>query len=453
MLPQGGIAVRIAYFDPFSGASGDMVLGAMVDCGVGLDDLRAILMGLRLPGWELAAEPVSQHGIGGIRVTVVAADDAHSRTWADIRAILTDADLPDPVRAGAMTIFESLARAEAHVHSSDIDNVHFHEVGGIDAIVDIVGAAASLHLLGVERVFSGPPALGRGFARSMHGTIPVPAPATAKLLADAGAPSKDADIEAELLTPTGAAILTTLAEFTRPVFNAAAVGYGYGRRELPWPNALRVWIGDLTESESETVATPVLGTELLLETNIDDMNPEHYELLVERLFEAGALDVYLTPIVMKRGRPATKVSAIVAATDRGNVEQALIENSTTFGVRVLPIERTKAGRDWETVATRWGEVRVKLKIWRGRVVDVAPEYADCVAIARESNAPLRLIYGEAVRIAERFVGQRRAGVDGEGAGTDEQWRNGPRGDCDGQRERPPVHERSRKDARRAGHLQ
>jgi uncharacterized protein (TIGR00299 family) protein len=325
-----------------------------------------------------------------------------------------------------------LAKAEAHVHGSDIDHVHFHEVGGIDAIVDIVGAAAGLYLLGVERVFSGPPALGRGFANSMHGRIPVPAPATAKLLADANAPSRDADIEAELLTPTGAAILTTLAEFSRPVFSATAIGYGYGRRELPWPNALRIWIGELDETERLPLEQPSLGNELLLETNIDDMNPEHYELLVERLFEAGALDVFLTPIVMKRGRPATKVSAIVKAVDRGSVEQALIENSTTFGVRVLPIERTKAGRDWETVATRWGEVRVKLKIWRGRVVDVAPEYADCVEVARESGAPLRLIYGEAVRIAERFVGQRRAGVDGEGARTDEYWREGARRDCDGQ---------------------
>ncbi|HYI15268.1 MAG TPA: LarC family nickel insertion protein, partial [Thermomicrobiales bacterium] len=305
-------------------------------------------------------------------------------------------------------------------HSTDIDSVHFHEVGGIDAIVDIVGAATGLHLLGVERVFSGPPALGRGFAQSMHGTIPVPAPATAKLLANAGAPSRDADIEAELLTPTGAAILTTLAEFQRPEFRVTAVGYGYGRRELPWPNALRLWIGEMDEREAIATGTaPQPAAELLLETNIDDMNPEYYELLIERVFEAGALDVFLTPIVMKRGRPATKVSAIVAAADRRRVEQSLIENTTTFGIRALPIERTKAGRDWETVTTRWGDVRLKLKIWRGRVQEAAPEYADCVAIARESGAPLRLVYGEAQRIGEVFVGQRRIGVDGEGSGDDE----------------------------------
>ncbi|MEX2314075.1 MAG: LarC family nickel insertion protein [Thermomicrobiales bacterium] len=191
--------MRIAYFDPFSGASGDMALGALVDCGVPLDELKRVLAGLRLDGWELTAEPVSQHGIGGTRVTVIADDATHSRDWGVIQAILADADLPEPVRDAATATFLSLARAEAHVHGADLESVHFHEVGGIDAIVDIVGVAAGLHLLGVERVYSGPPALGRGFARSMHGTIPIPAPATARLLAHAGAPSLDA--ESQTLAP------------------------------------------------------------------------------------------------------------------------------------------------------------------------------------------------------------------------------------------------------------
>ncbi len=412
--------MRIAYFDPYSGASGDMVLGAMVDCGLAIGDLQSALGGLRLDGWALTAERVSQHGIGGTRVDVSVANDTQSRDWGVIKALLTDADLPDPVRAAALAMFEDLATAEAHVHSVELDAVHFHEVGGTDAIVDIVGAAIGLHLLGVERVFSGPPALGRGFVRSMHGTIPVPAPATAALLARAGAPSRDADIEAELLTPTGAAILTTLAEFQRPEFRATAVGYGYGRRELPWPNALRLWIGEMDEGVlSFERDGPRIASELLLETNIDDMNPEYYELLIERLFEAGALDVFLTPIVMKRGRPATKVSAIVTETDRERVEQTMIENSTTFGIRRLAIERTKAGRDWETVATRWGDVRLKLKIWRGRVQEAVPEYADCLTVARDSGAPLRLIYGEAQRMGDVFVGQHRTGIDREGTAGDE----------------------------------
>jgi uncharacterized protein (TIGR00299 family) protein len=382
-----------------------MVLGALTDAGLSIDDLRSVLVGLNLPGYTLSAERVAKHGISGTRVSVAAQDSVTERDWATIREMIGAASLPEPVREAALATFSALARAEAHVHGTEPDHVHFHEVGGIDAIVDIVGAAAGLHLMGVERVYSGPPALGMGFARSRHGTIPIPAPATAELLAMAGAPSRDADIEAELLTPTGAAILTTFAEFSRPQFTATAIGYGFGRRELPWPNALRVWIGDIEDVEDDADVPP--SGELLMETNIDDMSPELYELLMERLFQAGAYDVYLSPIIMKRGRPATKVSVIAATSDREQLEAVLIENSTTFGVRFTPISRTKAGRTWETVATRWGDVRLKLKIWRGRVIETAPEYADCVEIARWSDAPLRLIYGEAARIGEAFIGQRR----------------------------------------------
>lgn len=387
-----------------------MVLGALVDAGLSLDALREVLAGLGLPGWELTAERVEQHGIGGTRVRVTVADDAPARDWAVIRDLLRRAGLPEVIRSAALATFQSLAAAEAHVHGADIERVHFHEVGGVDAIVDIVGAAAGLQLLGIERVYSGPPALGRGFARSQHGTIPVPAPATAELLARAGAPSVDADVQAELLTPTGAAILTTLAEFSRPQFRTTRVGYGFGQRELPWPNALRVWIGEL-DDVAPVADTSSSDAELLLEANIDDMNPEFYELLIERLFDAGALDVFLTPIVMKRGRPATKVSVIAAADRRDEIEATLFDNSSTFGVRATPINRTKTERAWVTVATRWGDVRLKLKIWRGRVLEVAPEYADCLAIARHADAPLRLVYDEARRIGDAFVGRRGDDID------------------------------------------
>lgn len=400
--------MRIAYFDPFSGASGDMVLGAVIDCGVALSELQDILSGLDLSGYTLDAERTSQHGIGGTRVSVVVDDGQPARDWAAIRDLLQRSRLPDPVRDAALAMFLALAEAEAHVHDTSVEGVHFHEVGGVDSIVDVTGAAAGMHLLGVERVYSGPPALGHGFAHSMHGTIPVPAPATAQLLANAGAPSIDRDIDSELLTPTGAAILTTLAEFQRPPFRTAVVGYGFGRRELPWPNALRLWIGETDEVDRAPAPVTPTAAELLLETNIDDMNPEFFELLMERLFEAGALDVFLTTIVMKRGRPATKVSVIASVRDRDVIERTLFHNSTTFGVRSTAIERTKTGRAWETVATRWGDVRLKLKIWQGKVVEAVPEYADCLAVARTSNAPLRLVYGEATRIGEVFVGQRRS---------------------------------------------
>ena len=300
--------------------------------------------------------------------------------------------------------FSTLAEAEARVHGTTPETVHFHEVGAVDSIVDIVGAAIGMDLLGIEQIFSGPISLGHGFVNTRHGLLPVPAPATAEILALKQVPTKALDVEAELLTPTGAAILGRLAAFSRPVMRTSAIGYGFGRRELPWPNALRLWLGELVD-ESEDHGDE-LPTELLLETNIDDMNPEFYEPLMELLFDAGALDVFLTPIIMKRGRPATKLSVICAARLRDEMDEILIMHSSTLGVRAIPINRTKAGRRIEQVVTRWGDVRVKLKIWHGRVLDSAPEYADCLAITRETGMPIHQIYGEVSRIAAAYVGRR-----------------------------------------------
>ncbi|HEU5423516.1 MAG TPA: nickel pincer cofactor biosynthesis protein LarC [Nitrolancea sp.] len=395
----------VAYFDPFSGASGDMILGALVDAGLALDDLLGMLAGLDLSGYELAAERVTQHGVSGTRVSVRVAGEQQARSWRDIRALIERAALPDPVRQHALAVFAALAEAEGRVHGVPADAVHFHEVGAVDSIVDVVGAAAGLQLLGVEAVYCGPLSLGSGFVSTRHGLLPVPAPATAQLLAASGAPTVAREIEAELLTPTGAAVLTRLARFERPALHASAIGYGFGQRELPWPNALRLWLGELDPAAAPP-GDDSGPSELLLETNIDDMNPEFYEPLIERLFAAGALDVFLTPIIMKRGRPATQVSVICAAADRAELDRVLIENSSTLGVRALPLDRTKAGRRVEEVVTRWGEVRVKLKIWRGRVLDAVPEYADCLAVAHETGMPIRYIYGEASRIAEAYVGRR-----------------------------------------------
>ena len=403
--------MRIAYFDPFSGASGDMSLGALVDAGAPVDEIAAMLEGLKLPGWQLQAEPASQNGIAGTRVTVIAEDDAHSRTWRVIRELIESSSLPERVKERAIAIFSNLAEAEAAIHGATVDDVHFHEVGGIDAIIDICGASCAIELLGVEAVFSGPPRAGTGFAKSMHGVIPVPAPATARLLAMARAPLPPADPErdavpGELLTPTGAAILTTLARFERPAFSPTSIGYGYGRKELPWPNALRVWIGEMADEPAGD------DGEVLIETNIDDMSAQHVELLIERLFAAGAYDAWTAPIVMKKGRPALLVSALGPASARGRISATMIEQSTTLGVRVQPIERIKAVRRIETVVTRWGDVRVKLRGWNGRVIDAAPEYDDCAAIARREDLPLRDVWNEAHRIAEVFVGLR---IDESGA--------------------------------------
>jgi len=396
--------VKIAYFDPFSGASGDMILGALVDAGLAVSDLTRELGKIRLGGYELRAERTGQHGIHGTRIVVDVPEDVHSRTWVQIRALIEGSELDDDIKGAAIAIFDRLAVAEAKIHNAEPDIVHFHEVGGVDAIVDICGACIGLALMGIEAVYCGPPQVGSGFAKSAHGLIPIPAPATAELLADTNVRIATPipamlDSPAELLTPTGAAILTTLATFTRPSFAPSAIGYGFGQKELPWPNALRVWIGELAHAAA-------VGGELLIETNIDDMNPQFFELVGERLFEAGALDVWWTPIQMKKARPATKVSVIASADRRQRIEDVLIVNTSTQGVRVSSVERVKAARKIETVATRWGDVQLKLRIWNGRVIDAAPEYDDCAAVARRLDLTVREVWNEAHRMGEAFVGMK-----------------------------------------------
>lgn len=396
--------MKIAYFDPFSGASGDMILGALVDAGLLVPDLTRELGKISLGGYGLRTEQTGQHGIHGTRVVVDVPEDVHSRTWSQIRELIESSELNGELKGVSISIFNRLAIAEAKIHNAEPDNVHFHEVGGVDAIVDICGACIGLALMGIEAVYCGPPQVGSGFARSAHGLIPIPAPATAELLADARVRIANPipamlEAPAELLTPTGAAILTTLATFTRPSFAPSAIGYGFGQKELPWPNALRVWIGELDEATT-------LGGELLIETNIDDMNPQFFELVGERLFEAGALDVWWTPIQMKKARPATKVSVIASADRRQRIEDVLIVNTSTQGVRVSPVERVKAARKIETVATKWGDVRLKLRIWNGRVIDAAPEYDDCATVARRLDLTVREVWNEAHRMGEVFVGMK-----------------------------------------------
>ncbi len=401
--------MKIAFFDPFSGASGDMILGALVDAGAPLSELQSELDKLDIPV-QLESSDLNVHAVAGKRISVIFEDATQSRTWRDIRRLIHGSSLQESVKASALAIFQRLADAEAKVHESDVESVHFHEVGALDAIADICGACIALDLLGIERIYSGPLRTGAGFVRAAHGLLPVPAPATAELIASSRAQVStrlppDSDPPGELLTPTGAAILTTLASFSPIEFRSISLGYGFGTRELPWPNALRVWIG-------ETDEPAVVAGEMLMETNIDDMNPQQFELLVERLFAAGALDVWLTPILMKKGRPATTVSALLPVSQQARIESIFMENSTTFGVRRSSIERTKAARRFETISTRWGDVTIKLKGWNGRVIDVAPEYDDCARLARQADVPFREIWNEAHRLGESYAG-RRLTDDGE----------------------------------------
>ena len=381
-----------------------MILGALVDAGASLVSIEEAVFHLGLHGVRITAEPAVSGAVRGTRVRVETVTEQPSRDWPTIRALIADSTLTPPVRDRSLAVFAALAKAESEAHREPIEQVHFHEVGAVDAIVDIVGACTGLHALGVDQVVSRPVAVGSGWVHSDHGLLPVPAPATANLLAGNSAPIRPdppADpAPGELLTPTGAAILVTLASWTVPAYIPERVGYGFGTRELPWPNALRLWIG-------ETTGTGIPeAEEFLLETNIDDMNPQFFEPLSERLFAAGALDVWLTPVTMKKGRPATVVSAIVPAERRANVERALFFESTTIGVRATAVSRTRAPRRFETVATRWGDVRLKLRGWEGRVIGAMPEYDDCLRLSRESDAPIREIWTEAHRLGEVFTGQR-----------------------------------------------
>ncbi|MBW3633301.1 MAG: nickel pincer cofactor biosynthesis protein LarC [Chloroflexi bacterium] len=398
---------RIAVFDPFSGASGDMILGALVDAGAPLGSIEEAVVQLGLRGARVTAEPASSGAVRGTRVRVETVKEQPSRDWREIRALIADSALEAPVRDQALAVFAALAKAESEAHREPIDRVHFHEVGAVDAIIDIVGACIGLHALGVEQIVSHPVTVGTGWVRSDHGLLPVPAPATVNLLAGNSTPIRPdppaGSAPGELLTPTGAAILVTLASWTIPAYTPERVGHGFGTRQLPWPNALRLWIGEATGAglpESE---------EYLLETNIDDMNPQFFEPLSERLFAAGALDVWLTPVTMKKGRPATVVSAIVPAERRANVERVLFLESTTIGVRATLLSRTRAHRRFETITTRWGDVRLKLRGWEGRVIGAMPEYDDCFRLSRESDASIREIWAEAHRLGEVFTGQRWEG--------------------------------------------
>jgi len=413
---------RIAYFDMPAGISGDMTLAAFIHVGLSLEDLTYGLAPLGLSGYTLRAEPASQYAIGGTRVIVEVEADQPQRDWRAIRALIEDSGLTERAKERALRIFGALAVAEASVHGVAVDEVHFHEVGAVDSIVDIVGTAVALDLLGIETIYASPFAQGHGWTQSQHGLIPIPAPATLALLARVNAPTVPLDTDKETVTPTGAAIVTALAEgFDRPPMTIQAVGYGFGARRMPWPNCLRLWLGTAVASHSDAVpfaiapatgdathlsADPTSDAEILLSANIDDMTPEALAYALERLFAAGALDAWFTPIMMKKSRPAVQLSAICAEADRFTLTAILLRETTTFGVRATPITREKADRRWETVVTQWGPVRVKIKEWESAVLDAVPEYEQVAALARAADVPFREVYAAAAEAGRQFVGVR-----------------------------------------------
>ena len=392
----------LAYADCFSGISGDMLLGALLDAGLPLETLEAELGRLPLGGYRLAARPLTSHGVSGTRLEVLVDEAAPQpeRHLADILRLIDGSGLDRGVRERAAAVFRRLARAEARVHGTALEDVHFHEVGAVDAIVDVVGAAIGLRALGVERLYASSLPLGGGTVRTRHGLLPLPAPATLELLAEIGAPTRPAPAETgELVTPTGAAILAELATFEQPPLRVRRIGYGFGAREIrvppdggAWPNALRLWLGD------RVGGGPLHDEVVLIETNLDDASPELLGYAMERLFEAGALDVYFTPIQMKKNRPGTLLGVVAPPARAHALAEVVLAETTSLGVRLRPAARLIAERDVATVETELGAVRVKLKRLGGRTV-AAPEYEDCARVARERGVPLAVVYRLAVAAA------------------------------------------------------
>lgn len=384
--------MRALHFDCFSGISGDMTLAALIDAGVDPEAIRAVLNSFELP-ITLEIERVKRNGIAATYANVVAPDQEDYRFLPDVESILSKGKMTTRQRELAMAIFRKLAEAEASVHGMPVEKVHFHEVGALDSIADIAGAAVAIDLLGVERITcrSVPP--GSGSVKCAHGLMPVPAPATAKLLQ--GMPLAKAPVEAELVTPTGAAILATVVnEFTHlPAMTIERIGHGAGKKDF-WeqPNILRVFVGTC-----EPVPLPnEHDTVTVLETNLDDTSPEVIGFCFDRLFAAGALDVYTMPIQMKKNRPGVLLSVIAPAEACAAIESILFRETGTFGIRRHTAHRSKLNREVVSIATQWGEIKAK-RGWREGMTIVTPEYEDCARVAREHGVPLREVFDAVAR--------------------------------------------------------
>jgi len=379
--------LKIGYLDCFSGVSGDMILGALLDCGLSLDLLTAELAKLPLTGYRIKAQPARRGIITGTQVTVTLEENApEQRNLKEILNLVERSTLSEKAKERSALIFERLAKAEAKVHRLPVDEVHFHEVGAIDAIVDVVGTAIGLELLGIEALFCSPLPSGSGTAETHQGIIPVPAPATLELVASSGAPIRPTPSPelGELVTPTGAAIVTTLASFDSPTFSLHRIGYGVGARELATiPNVLPLWLGEMTEEERQL---------MLFETNIDDMSPGLYGYVLERLFERGAVDVWFTPIQMKKNRPAVMLSVLASAEVEGQIVETILRETSTLGVRVQRMARHESAREIVQFDSSLGQVMVKVKLLHGVRIALSPEFEDCRRLAQKHGLPLQEVY-------------------------------------------------------------
>jgi uncharacterized protein (TIGR00299 family) protein len=389
--------MKILYYECFAGISGDMNLGAMIDIGIDPEYLEKELKKLGVEGYELKIYKDQRKGISGIKVDVVikphgkgAVQDGgkhHHRNYKNIRNIIGKSKLNDNVKNISIKIFGKVAEAEAKIHNKDINEIVFHEVGAIDSIVDIVGAAICIDYLKPDVIYSSSVELGEGFVDCRHGTLPVPAPASVEILK--GAPVKRGTVKYEAATPTGAAILAACAdEFTDKInFIIKKTGYGIGNKDGDIPNVLRVFLG-----ESLTDDSVKKSPSLIIECNIDDMNPEFYDYIINSLFDAGAKDVYITPIIMKKSRPATKLSVLCEYESEKPVEEILFRETSSLGLRKYKVEKVMLERKIKTVNTKYGKVKIKSAYYKNKLIKSKPEYEDCIKIARKENIPIKEVY-------------------------------------------------------------
>jgi len=391
--------MRVAYFDCFAGAAGDMILGALLDAGLPLAQLQEEIAKLKLDNYSIDASRVVKKGIAGTRALITIDQDHHGhhhRHFSHIQEIIGTSELDDVVRARSISIFKRLAEAEAHVHNTDVESVHFHEVGAMDAIIDVVGAVVGLHLLGIEKIICSPMHVGSGTVTCAHGVLPVPAPATALLVI--GKPVYATGVKGELLTPTGAAILTTLCSDFGPMpgMTIEHIGYGAGTSDPEIPNLLRVSIGTMpceaAGLSSEQVA--------VIETNVDDMTPQIYDWLIEKTLGMGALDIFLTPAQMKKNRPGTLITITCNPRDVSRFAELLITETTSIGIRWRIENRLKAEREIKEIETPYGKIHVKYAGIGEKIVNVSPEYEDCKKAAREYDVPLKKILETVRKMAE-----------------------------------------------------
>ena len=396
--------MKIAYFDCFSGISGDMTVGALLDAGLKIETLEKELKKLGLSGYRLEVNKVVKKGISATQFKVKVKEEGVERRFKDILTILEKSKLGEEIKKETKKIFFNIAQAESKIHQKDIDKIHFHEIGGLDSIIDITSAVIGIKTLGIEEIHSSALPVGRGFIKCAHGIIPVPAPATLELLKNI--PTYSGGIESEMITPTGAAIISTLAKSfgKRPLMKIERIGYGAGEKEFTIPNLLRVSIGEKILKDENLKNGYVSDEAVLIETNIDDMNPEFYDYIIDKLFSQGALDVFLTPIQMKKNRPAHMLSIIVYEQNLKEILEVLFSESTTLGVRVREVKRLRLSQQNFIAETKYGKIRVKVGMFKGEIKNIAPEYEDCKKMAKQHQVPLKEIYEEVKKVAYGKLG-------------------------------------------------